>query len=193
MNAEILPLERWLEETGALKRGHFQLSSGLHSPAYVQCALLLEDPRRAEAIGEALAGSLTEARAQSVLSPAMGGLIVGYAVAAALGTPFRFTERSAGVMTLRRGFSLNRGERVVIVEDVVTTGKSTQESMRVAESHGAVVCAVASILDRTEGRSPFPVPFFSLFDLVLPTFDPQGCPLCEAGGTAVMPGSRPVP
>lgn len=193
MTAEPLPLERWLEETGALRRGHFQLSSGLHSPAYVQCALLLEHPQRARRIGTELAGRLAHLPVQSVLSPAMGGLIIGYEVAVALASPFRFVERVEGRMTLRRGFSLGRGEQLVVVEDVVTTGKSTLEAMAVARGQGAEISAVASILDRTQGDHPFAVPFVSLLDLVLPTFASQECPLCLAGEALVKPGSRPVP
>lgn len=195
MTAETLDLRQWLEETGALKTGHFRLSSGLHSPAYVQCALLLELPERAARLGAQIAGELTKAevRVQSVLSPAMGGLIIGYEVATALGVPFRFVERADGKMTLRRGFSLAVGERVVIVEDVVTTGKSTLEAISVARGHQAEVCAVASILDRTEGDFSFGVPFVSLYDLTLPTYDPIKCPLCEAGEEVDKPGSRPIP
>lgn len=193
VTADPLPLEGWLEETGALRKGHFRLSSGLHSPAYVQCALLLEDPQRAERIGAELAGQLGDRQVQSVLSPAMGGLIIGFAVAASLGVSFRFVERLEEQMTLRRGFALRQGERILIVEDVVTTGKSTLEAMTVAREHGAEICAVASILDRTAGRNPFGVPFVSLFDLVLPTFSPEECPLCAAGQALVKPGSRPVP
>lgn len=192
MTAESFPLERWLQETGALQRGHFRLSSGLHSPAYVQCALLLEDPVRAQQIGTELARQLPEVRVQSVLSPAMGGVIIGHTVATALARPFRFVERVEGRMALRRGFSLAPGERIVVVEDVVTTGKSTLEAMAVAADQGAEICAVASILDRTAGQDPFDVPFVSLLDLVLPTFAPGECPLCRAGEEITKPGSRPV-
>lgn len=193
MTSDALPLERWLEESGALKKGHFQLSSGLHSPAYVQCALLLERPERAGRLGTELADGMGRIGVSSVLSPAMGGLIIGYAVASALGVPFRFVERTEGRMALRRGFSLTPGEKIVIVEDVVTTGKSTLEAMEVARDQGAEIGAVASILDRTEGSSPFQVPFVSLFDLTLPTYAPDDCPLCAAGQGLVKPGSRPVP
>ena len=193
MTADSLPLELWLDESGALRRGHFQLSSGLHSPAYVQCALLLEDPQRAKRLGEALAGKLARLSPDSILSPAMGGLIIGFAVAAAVGVPFRFVERVDGEMRLRRGFSLAAGERLVIVEDVVTTGRSTGEAVAVAEEQGAEVVGVASILDRTGGQIPFSVPFVSLFDLVLPTYAPQECPLCRSGQAIDKPGSRPIP
>ena len=193
MATESLPLELWLQETGALKSGHFRLSSGLHSPAYVQCALLLEEPRRAQRLGAAIAERLRHLRLDSVLAPAMGGLIIGYQVAAALDVPFRFVERVDGDMRLRRGFSLKERESIVIVEDVVTTGKSTQETVAVAEAMGAEVCAVSSILDRTEGKHPFRVPFVALYELVLPTYSPSECPLCAADQPLEKPGSRPVP
>ena len=193
MGIETLPIEDWLEESGALRRGHFQLSSGLHSSAYVQCALLLEQPARARVVGSTLARQLEGLSPDSVVSPALGGLIIGYEVAVALGIPFRFVERVEGAMALRRGFSLWEAERVVIVEDVVTTGKSTREAMEVVRAHGATVCGVASILNRTESQSPFDVPFFSLLDLVLPTHEPASCPLCLAGTPIDKPGSRPIP
>ncbi|MGE5234184.1 MAG: orotate phosphoribosyltransferase, partial [Acidobacteriota bacterium] len=120
-------LRALLEESGALREGHFRLSSGLHSPAYVQCALLLQEPARARRLGGELARRLAEHRPESVLSPALGGVVIGHEVAAALGVPFRFTERQEGAMALRRGFALRGGERVAVVEDVVTTGKSTRE------------------------------------------------------------------
>ena len=193
MEAETLPLDDWLEESGALRRGHFQLSSGLHSPAYVQCALLLEQPARARLLGTTLAGLLNEIAPDSVVSPALGGLIIGYEVAVALGKPFRFVERVEGSMAMRRGFALEKGERVVIVEDVVTTGKSTREAMQVVADQGGTVCGVASILDRTEGKSPFDVPFVNLLELVLPTYRPTDCPLCQSGTPIDKPGSRPIP
>lgn len=183
-----------LEESGALLRGHFRLSSGLHSPAYVQCARLLEDPRRAREVGEALAVAVLEAvdRPDSVLAPALGAVIVGHEVAAALGVPFRFTERgTGGRMELRRGFGLGAGERVVVVEDAVTTGRSTRETMEVARAAGAEVVAVAAILDRSGGPSPFHVPFVRLAELAAPTYPPKECPMCAAGGKAEKPGSRP--
>jgi orotate phosphoribosyltransferase len=188
-----LPLELWLEGSGALRRGHFQLSSGLHSPAYVQCALLLQDPSRARAVGRALAARLASHGPASVLSPAMGGLIIGHEVAAALKVPFRFVERVDGEMTLRRGFALAPGERIIIIEDVITTGKSTLEALAVAERLGAETCAIGSIIDRTGGRHELTVPFYSLYELDLPAYDPDHCPLCETGEPAVKPGSRPIP
>lgn len=195
---EALPadeLERLLEDCGALRRGHFVLSSGLHSPVYVQCALLLQHPALAERVGRSLARRLAHLRPQSILAPALGGLIIGHEVASALGIPCRFTERKEGVMQLRRSFGLAAGERVAIIEDAVTTGRSTLESAAVAEARGARVVAVGSIIDRTGGRSPFEVPFFSLLAVDAPTWDPaSGEPepeWIEAAGGPEKPGSRP--
>jgi orotate phosphoribosyltransferase len=185
-------LLRLLEESGALRRGHFLLSSGLHSTAYVQCALLLEDPVRARRVGQDLAELLRNQHPDSVVSPALGGVIIGHEVAAALGVPFRFTERKSEEMGFRRGFSLRQGERVVIIEDVVTTGRSTLECAALATSKGARVVAIGSIIDRTVGRDPFDVPFRSLLKLDLPSYPPNECPACRAGAQAPeKPGSRP--
>lgn len=183
---------RLLEESGALRRGHFLLSSGLHSGAYVQCALLLEDPVRSRRVGEELAEDLRQYHPDSVLAPALGGVIIGHEVATSLGVPFRFTERKGEEMGLRRGFTLRQGERVVIVEDVVTTGRSTLETAALATSRGARVVAIGAIIDRTVGRDPFDVPFRSLLELDLPSFPPSECPACQAGAAPPeKPGSRP--
>lgn len=184
-------LEAMLEASGALRRGHFLLSSGLHSPAYVQCALLLEDPRRARAVGEALASELADERPDSILAPALGGVIIGHEVAAALGVPFRFAEREGERLALRRGFAIAAGERVAVVEDVVTTGKSTLETAALAEAAGGRLVAIGSIIDRSGGRHGFTVPYAGLLRLDLPTYRPEACPLCADGSTAVKPGSRP--
>ncbi len=186
-------LLRLLEESGALCRGHFLLSSGLHSPAYVQCALLLEDPVRSRRVGAELAEELRSYHPDSVLAPALGGIIIGHEVAAALGVPFRFAERKGDALGLRRGFSLRQGERVVIVEDVVTTGRSTLETAALATGRGARVVAIGAILDRSGGRTPFDVPFRSLTILDLPSFSPADCPQCLAGSSPEKPGSRPEP
>ncbi len=186
-------LEAMLEECGALRRGHFLLSSGLHSPAYVQCALLLEEPRRAREVGRALAADLAPTRPDSVLAPALGGVIIGHEVAAALGVPFRFAERDGEKMALRRGFDVAAGERVVVVEDVVTTGKSTLETAALVEAAGALVVGIGSIIDRSGGRHGFAVPFAALLSLDLPTYPADSCPLCAGGSPAVKPGSRPQP
>jgi len=190
--------EGWLRELegcGALKRGHFLLSSGLHSPAYVQCALLLEEPARARAAGQEIAAALRAGgvRVDSVLSPALGGVLIGHEVAAALGVPFRFVERVGAELALRRGFELGAGERVVVVEDVVTTGKSTLETAAVARALGAEPVAAGSILDRSpQGASLGALPLFALVRLELPTWQAERCPLCAEGSAPVKPGSRPT-
>jgi len=187
-------LKALLAESGALEEGHFELSSGRHSPAYVQCALLLERPARARRVGRALARLLASLRPRSIVAPAMGGLLIGHEVAAGLDVPFRFTERRQGQMELRRGFRLEPGERVAIVEDVVTTGRSTRETAAVVEEAGGQVVAVGAIINRAGSDNPFDVPFFALVDLDLPTWTAGDCPLCadpEGAGQAVKPGSRP--
>ena len=185
-----LDLPQLLQQTGALLHGHFRLSSGLHSPNYVQCALLLEHPRNAKAIGEALAAKVRNLGATKVVAPALGGVIIGYTVAEALDVPMVFTERKDGVMTLRRGFRLTRGERVVIVEDVVTTGKSTRETASVIEVHGGLVAGFASILNRSGKENPFDAPYESLMSLALDTHDESACPSCKSGVSLDAPGSR---
>lgn len=186
-------LESLLEASGALRRGHFLLSSGLHSPAYVQCALLLEDPSRARQVGAALAGVVAVHSPESVLAPALGGVIIGHEVAAALGVRFRFVERVGEGLALRRGFALRRAERVVVVEDVVTTGKSTRETAALAAAAGAEVVAIGSIIDRSSGRHGFVPPYAALLQLDFPTYAAEECPLCAEGTAAVKPGSRPEP
>lgn len=186
-------IEAELVASQALLRGHFRLSSGLHSPGYVQCALLLSRPSRARRAGELLAARLCAlvGEIDAVLSPALGGVVIGHEVAAALDVPFRFTERQGGEMALRRGFALVPGERTVIVEDVVTTGKSTLETARLADAAGAQVVAIGSIIDRSGGRHGFPVPYAALLALDLPVWEPDQCPLCREGSPAIKPGSRP--
>jgi orotate phosphoribosyltransferase len=180
-----------LHKTGALLQGHFRLSSGLHSPNYVQCALLLEHPCNARAIGEDLAARLRNLGVEKIVAPAMGGVIIGYTVAEALGVPMVFTERKDGAMTLRRGFPIGGGEKIVIVEDVVTTGKSTRETAAVIEQHGGNVVGFASILNRSGVANPFePAPYESLLSLALETFEDLACPLCLDGVPLDSPGSR---
>jgi orotate phosphoribosyltransferase len=185
-----LDVRALLEETGALLTGHFRLSSGLHSRNYVQCALLLEQPEHAKAIGAALGEKLRSLDAQRIVAPALGGVIIGYTVAEALGLPFIFTERKEGAMTLRRGFRINGGERVVIVEDVVTTGKSTRETADVIAQHGGEVVGFASILNRSGKANPFDAPYEALLALDFETFDEASCPLCRDGVALDAPGSR---
>lgn len=179
-----------LNKTGAVLQGHYRLSSGLHSPNYVQCALLLQSPRNANAIGEALARKVRPLRPQKIVSPALGGVIIGYAVAEALEIPMVFTERKDGAMTLRRGFKIGQGERVVIVEDVVTTGKSTKETAGVVAKNGGLVFGFASILNRSGKDNPFDKPYESLLTLGLETFEESACPLCKSGVPIDSPGSR---
>lgn len=183
-------LRALLEETGALLTGHFRLSSGLHSPNYVQCALLLEHPINANVLGEALGARIRNFGAEKIVAPALGGVIIGYAVAEALDVPFVFTERKDGQMTLRRGFRIGEGEKVVIVEDVVTTGKSTRETADVVAQHGGDVIGFASILNRSGKANPFDAPYEALATLNLETYDPDACPLCAQGVPLDAPGSR---
>jgi len=185
-----LDLPALLTETGALLSGHFRLSSGLHSPNYVQCAKLLEHPRNAKAIGEALGEKLRVLRPERIVAPALGGVIIGYTVAEALDVPSIFTERKDGAMTLRRGFRIHDGERIVIVEDVVTTGKSTRETADVIAQHGGVVAGFASILNRSGKANPFDAPYESLLSLALETYEEASCPLCKSGVALDAPGSR---
>lgn len=179
-----------LDETRALLQGHFKLSSGLHSPNYVQCALLLEQPRNAKLLGEALGAMLRGMSPAKVVAPALGGMIIGYTVAQALALPFVFTERKEGAMTLRRGFAISPGEGVVIVEDVVTTGKSTRETAAVIEQHGGKVLGFASILNRSGRENPFGQPFLHLLSLSLDTSSEAECALCARGVPLDAPGSR---
>ena len=184
------PLDALLRETGALLEGHFRLSSGLHSNRYVQCAKLLEDPRHADALGEELAAAIRDLSPARIVAPALGGLVIGYTVARALGVPMIFTERKEGEMSLRRGFGIPAGDRVVIVEDVVTTGKSTRETAAVVEQNGGVVAGFASILNRSGKSNPFDAPYRSLMEMALETWQPDACPLCAAGLPLDSPGSR---
>jgi orotate phosphoribosyltransferase len=178
-------------EYSALLEGHFVLSSGLHSDRYIQCALVLQQPRVAEQLCVALAPSLVELGAKTVVGPALGGVIVAHEVARALGVRALFTERQDGKMTLRRGFRLDEGEPVVVVEDVITTGKSTRETIECIEDAGGKVVGVGALVDRSGGKADFSVPKAALVTLDVKTYDPDNCPLCKEGTPAVKPGSRP--
>jgi orotate phosphoribosyltransferase len=184
------------EETGAYLRGHFRLTSGLHSPEYLQCAKVLAHPAHAERLGRELAEKLRElyggGALDLVVAPAMGGLIIGHEVARHLGTPFLFTERDAvsNEMTLRRGFEVHAGQKAVVVEDVITTGGSTKEVIRLLQSAGVNVLAAGSIIDRSGGKADVGVPRVSLQELHVVTYDPDECPLCREGIPVVKPGSR---
>lgn len=192
---ELLDLFR---KSGALLEGHFRLTSGLHSPGYLQCALVLQQPHDAEALGAAIAQRTRDLRATVVLSPALGGVVIGQEVGRALGVRAIFAERQDGALTLRRGFMLSETDRVLVVEDVLTTGGSTRETMQVARACGAQVVGAAAIVDRSAGpaaggrAADLGVPFASLLDIDLPTYEPDKCPLCAQGLPVVKPGSRPV-
>jgi orotate phosphoribosyltransferase len=189
MREDLLDLFR---RSGALLDGHFRLSSGLHSTGYLQCALVLSEPRSAEAIGAAVASRVGSLGASVVLSPALGGVVIGQEVGRALGVRAIFAERLDGVLTLRRGFTLSESDRVLVVEDVLTTGGSTRETMQVATASGSRVVGVASIVDRSGGAAKFDVPFEALLAIDLPTYQPDACPLCAKGLPVVKPGSRPI-
>jgi orotate phosphoribosyltransferase len=178
---------------GAYLEGHFRLTSGLHSPGYMQSALVLQNPADAAALGSALASKLKDLRPDAVLSPALGGIIIGHEVARALGVRALFAERSGTppALGLRRGFTLMPGERVLVVEDVLTTGGSTRETIEVARAAGADVVGAAAIVDRSGGTINFGLPYKTLITLSLPTYDQERCPLCAQGIPAVKPGSRP--
>ena len=175
---------------GALLEGHFRLTSGLHSPGYLQCALVLQHPGEAERCGAQLAERTRGLGAEVVLSPALGGIVIGQEVARALGVRAIFAERQDGKLTLRRGFTLSPGEKVLVVEDVVTTGGSTRETIEVARAAGAMVVGAGSIIDRSGGNQSLDVPYHALATVSLPTYQPESCPLCAAGSPVVKPGSR---
>jgi orotate phosphoribosyltransferase len=184
-----------LTACGAHQKGHFFLSSGLHSGDYLQCALFLAHPRRAARAGKMLAEAVSAAglEPQLIVAPAMGGLIIGHETARALDVPFIFTERSGGTMVLRRGFGFEPGHKVVVVEDVVTTGKSTREVIEILRGLGAEVVGVASMVNRSGVPQPFePLPSRALLEVEFPTWNPEDCPLCREGVPIAKPGSRPV-
>jgi orotate phosphoribosyltransferase len=191
---------KMFEAAGAIRHGHFELSSGLHSGTYVQCALVLQYPRFAENLGQALATLFSDVRIDAVVSPAIGGLIIGQEVARALpepknrfggGVPALFAERDAsGMMTLRRGFDIRPDQHVLVVEDVWTTGGSTEETIRVVEEAGGRVVAAGALIDRSGGAIEFEVEAQSLIQLPVASYEPEDCPLCRSGSPAVKPGSR---
>jgi orotate phosphoribosyltransferase len=188
---ELLDLFR---RSGALLEGHFRLTSGLHSTGYLQSALVLQHPAHAETLGRAVADRVRYLKPSVVLSPALGGVVIGHEVGRALGVRALFAERQDGVLTLRRGFMLFETDRVVVIEDVVTTGGSTRETMQVAAAAGGQVVGAASIVNRSGGGSPdLGAPYSALLEMALPTFEPGACPLCAQGLPVVKPGSRPPP
>ncbi len=185
-------------KTGAYLQGHFRLTSGLHSGGYLQCAKVLAYPQYAARFGEELGGLVKALVGDSALdlivSPAIGGIVIGHEVARALGVRGFFAERDAATkkMALRRGFQVNEDERVVVVEDVITTGGSTREVIQLMQALGAHVAAAASIIDRSGGSADVGVPRLSLATLHPVTYEPGNCPLCLQGVPLVKPGSRPV-
>ncbi|HEV2351803.1 MAG TPA: orotate phosphoribosyltransferase [Terriglobia bacterium] len=177
----------------ALLEGHFVLSSGLHSDRYIQCALVLQHPRIAEQLCSELAAKLRQMGATVVAAPALGGVIVAHEVARALGVRALFTERQEGAMTLRRGFSLSVNEPTLVVEDVITTGGSTRETMECVKQAGGKVVGAGALVDRSGGKADLVVPKATLVALKVQNFNPAECPLCKSGIPATKPGSRPKP
>jgi len=178
------------KRTGALMEGHFVLSSGLHSSVYLQCAIALQTPAVAAQFGEAIANRFRAQGIGTVASPAIGGLIIGYEVARQLGVRFIWTEREQGTMTLRRGFTVRDAERILVVEDVITTGGSTRDTIKALTDRKATVVAAASIIDRSGGKADVGVPRFSLATLNVPAVEPAQCEACQRGESAMKPGSR---
>ena len=181
---------RRLRQTGALLDGHFLLTSGLHSAGYMQCAKVLQYPEHAEVMGAGIAEQVRDLSIDVVMSPAIGGIVLGQEVGRALGARAIFAEREQGRMTLRRGFEVAPGERVLVVEDVTTTGGSVREVIEVAQACGGNLVATATILDRSGGAAVFPAPFHALATLDIPNYDASACPLCQQGGAPIKPGSR---
>jgi orotate phosphoribosyltransferase len=185
---EVLEL---LESVGAVRHGHFVLSSGRHSDTYVQCALVLACPRHAERLGRALAARFRALSPGSVVSLALGGIVLGQEVARALGVRSLFVERDAsGRLVLRRGFELGPGEKVLVIEDVWTTGGSTREAIAVIEEAGGRVVAAGALVDRSGGKLALPVPTAALATIEIPSYDRAECPLCRSGAPVTQPGSR---
>lgn len=180
-----------LQGTGALLDGHFQLSSGLHSRQYIQCALVLQHPTLAARLCGALAQGFTADEVSVVAGPALGGITIAYELARQLGARAVFGERVDGKLMLRRGFHVQPEDRVLVAEDVVTTGESSRELVEVIQHAGASVVGVASIVDRSGGSAEFPVKFHSLLSLTLKTFSSGSCPLCKEEVPLTKPGSRP--
>jgi orotate phosphoribosyltransferase len=182
-------MERF-RETGALLEGHFVLSSGLHSPIYLQCALVLQHPRRAEEFGRGIAEHFRGEKIETVVAPAIGGIVIGHEVARALGARFIWTERENSEMTLRRGFSIAPGERILVVEDVVTTGGSTLETVEALRAAGGNVVGAASIIDRSSGKADVGVPRIAIATLDVPLVKSAVCEACKRGEPFAKPGSR---
>lgn len=182
---------REFSEAGGLLDGHFVLTSGLHSPRYLQCALVLQHPGLAQRLCRDLAAKLKDLRAETVIGPALGGIVVAYELARALGVRGIFAERKDGAMLLRRGFDIRPGERLLLAEDVITTGGSLKEVMEIVRKAGGLPVGVASLVDRSGDRKPdFGVPLVSLIRIEVPAWPADSCPLCKEGVPVVKPGSR---
>ena len=191
--AEGIDVYRIFKESGAIFEGHFKLTSGLHSGIYMQCAKLLEHPEMSDMLASAAAGMLSKnmdiKKIETVIAPAMGGILWGYMLAYRIGARMIFTERTDGVMQLRRSFSLSEGEKVIVAEDVVTTGGSVREVIKICEDSGAEVACVMSIADRNSGAD-FGYPYYNMLKIDIEKYEPGQCPLCREGAGIVYPGSR---
>ena len=183
-------IRKMFTDTGALMEGHFRLSSGLHSPQYLQCAKVLQWPRYAEWCATRLTALLGSEKPDLVVSPAMGAIIIGHELGRSLGCRAVFVERKGDVLRLRRGFRIREKEKALIADDVVTTGGSTRETIALVRDHGAIPVGVASIIDRSGGKALTDVSHHCLWSLNIPTFLPEECPLCKSGSRPHKPGSR---
>lgn len=193
MSKEEWTIEAAMKGRNVITQGHFQLSSGRHSEEYMQCARLLQYPTEAERVGQALAALFQDQKVEVVVGPALGGVIIAYEVARALGVPSLFAEREGGKMCLRRGFTIQPQERVLVIEDVVTTGGSVREVLELLQSHHGEIVGVGAIVDRSEGKVSFDYPFHTLLSHSIISYEPESCPLCKAGIPMVKPGSRSQP
>ncbi len=191
--AEGIDVFNIFKESGAIFEGHFKLTSGLHSGVYMQCARLLQYPDKADRIAKAAAGILSKdidiEKVNTVISPAVGGILWGYMLAFRLGKKMIFTERADGGMQLRRGFGLEEGEKVIIAEDVITTGGSVKEVIKICEDSGAEVAGIISIVDRNSGVD-FGYPYYNMLKINIEIYEPEQCPMCSEGREIVYPGSR---
>ena len=191
--AEGIDVFNIFKESGAIFEGHFKLTSGLHSGVYMQCAKLLQYPDRADRLARAAAGILSKdidiGKVDTVISPAVGGILWGYMLAFRIEKKMIFTERADGEMKLRRGFDLKSGEKVIIAEDVITTGGSVKEVIKICEDRGAEVAGVISIVDRNSGID-FGYPYYNMLKIDIEIFEPEKCPMCHKGQEIVYPGSR---
>ena len=191
--AEGIDVFNIFKESGAIFEGHFKLTSGLHSGVYMQCAKLLQYPDRADKLAKAAAGMLSKdidiGKVDTVISPAVGGILWGYMLAFRIEKKMIFTERADGEMQLRRGFALSEGEKVIIAEDVITTGGSVKEVIKICKDRGAEVAGVISIVDRNSGVG-FGYPYYNMLKIDIEIFEPEKCPMCREGREIVYPGSR---